>query len=135
MEPKFYVLTMAYNCEAFIKEAIDSVRDFAEHIVIVEGNWSLKGDCRSTDATFNICRELSEKYSNISLIPFLKYLEPLCYVSFKTVRHEDLVANAIAHPYYDGIALQNQMLARDMGVSRLEEVATKNNHINDGFIF
>ena len=134
MEPKFYILTCAYNCEAFVREAIESVKDFAEHLVIVEGSWSKELPNRSIDNTYEICKNLVKNNTNISLIEFNKYNEPLNYENFTCERHKEWIKSALTHKYYNGYSLQNQLLARDTGIKELERKAIKNNHLFNGYL-
>jgi hypothetical protein len=110
-----------WNNEKFLRPALEPLIGckHVDHIVVVEGAWSPHSESqRSSDSTMDILNELKPRLSHVLLWDQMPIEN---YRGYQCERHRELVRNAINHPYYDGLALQQQMLARDWGLRTLME--------------
>jgi hypothetical protein len=108
---------MVYNNDKFLKHAIDAVAGWCEGFVVVEGAWSPSAESqRSTDHTLKILDQAKEQ-TGIEVIYWKQ--QPIEQYDYRCDIHAEWVKSAIRHPFYDGVALQQQLLARDAGLRRI----------------
>lgn len=111
------VLMMAYNTEQFLEAAVRSIISCVDSVTIIEGGWA-QGAGWSSDRTWDIALDLEQKFA-----PALrswqwkqKSIEEYCSMCECSPAQKLILERAVNHPYYDGYALQQQLMARDWGL-------------------
>lgn len=134
MVAKFHVLMCAYNTGKFIKHSLDSIYRFAESITVIEGGWNPTKEKRSSDNTQEIIQDYISNHDldkKVHSIVFNQYNPIDNYPNYVNNHHKKIVKNALYHPYYDGPSLQQQLLARDIGLKSIINCQIKSNYENE----
>ena len=111
---------MAYNNDKFLEAALDPLlaSEHVERIVVVEGAWSPHAESkRSVDNTIDILKRLQSD-PKIEVL-YWDQIPVEAYRWYQCDWHRALMKGALNHPYYDGEALQQQLLARDWGLRHI----------------
>ena len=118
---------MAYNNRLFLDAALIPLikSEHVNQIVAVEGAWSPNCERqRSEDGTI-VGLEYFKNYSDIEFnsklhVLYWDQIDPKTYRDYQCDRHEEIVCfGALLHRYYDPLALQQQLLARDWGLREI----------------
>jgi len=105
-------LMTAYNTEEFVRAAIDSVYDYVDEIVILEGSWSNLETPRSKDKTWDIIESHPDLGNKLIRLRHDGTANPDTW-KYVSQEHQENTLRLHSHPYYNGTALQKQLLVRD----------------------
>jgi hypothetical protein len=116
---KINVLMMAYETEDFVGAALGSIYDIADEIVVLEGGWTPGAASHSRDSTWQIIRDFPDpekkiirQHSDLPRVEFYKFASPA---------HEENTVLQENQVYYNGKALQQQLVARDHAFRQLKD--------------
>lgn len=102
---KFSCLVPVYNNAKYLKLALESIKDFAYEIFIVEGSWNKDLPARSTDGTIDVIKDFL-RTSSVAEKTTVIYYDP--------VEGEDHRTNT-----YNPNVLYNQIRAKQMAVKNM----------------